>query len=119
MKKNTLTERIEELLAERGWTVADLARQSGRKYHEIHPWWRNPNSTPSAPALLAVARALQVTPEYLLTGERDPVIEDRKKAFLERLHYVQDDQLPLLEAYLDFLLSREGSNQKDEGRGSE
>jgi transcriptional regulator with XRE-family HTH domain len=61
-----MLERIKRLCEEQGMTVADLEKKIGFGSGRIGHW---KDSVPKADSLLAVANALGVTVEYLLTGE--------------------------------------------------
>ncbi len=114
MDKSPIIQRLDALLGARDWNIADLARAADRKYHEIYPWWRKPEPKPSGAALLAVADALGVTTEFLLTGERDPESEDRRSVLADRLRHANEDELPLLESYFEFLLSKRAADAPEQ-----
>ena len=63
-----LLDRIKELCAKRGITIAELERSCGIGNGIIARWRK---SKPSFDRLKKVADFLEVTPEYLLTGEKE------------------------------------------------
>lgn len=64
----SLSKRIEERLNEKGWSQAELARRVGVKSTSI--WKIVAGHTHGSKHLIAIARELDTTPEYL-TGETD------------------------------------------------
>jgi transcriptional regulator with XRE-family HTH domain len=65
--------RIEALAGEAGMSIREVARKTGVVGESALSAAKTKRSTPSGDTLVAVARVLGVTAEYLLTGE-DPVV---------------------------------------------
>ncbi len=63
----TLFERIESEIEKRGMTRSDLSRLSGIGESTLRAWR---TTEPKARMLYAVAKALNLTMEYLLTGQK-------------------------------------------------
>lgn len=67
--------RLRELREERGWTVAELARESGVDRNSISQVESGASKAPSFPNGVRLARALQVSVEYLagLSEDKTPM----------------------------------------------
>jgi len=72
MAKSEFAERLESLLKAQSKTLADLQRETGLKYHEMHSWLRRPRAQPRAASVERVALALGVSTTFLTTGHRGP-----------------------------------------------
>ena len=64
-------ERFVDLLESRGVKPADITRETGIK-STVFSEWKKGKSTPNADKLVKIARFLDTTVEYLVTGE-DPL----------------------------------------------
>ena len=62
---STIGERIAEARQRRGWTQSDLAARAGSSAATVSQW-ETGHRTPGAPALVALADALEVTADWLL-----------------------------------------------------
>jgi SOS-response transcriptional repressor LexA len=69
---STFAERIKNLIAERGMTQAELARQVGTKQQTISYLIRGAETTQSSRYTAKMATILGVNPLWLQTGEGDP-----------------------------------------------
>jgi transcriptional regulator with XRE-family HTH domain len=67
----TLGERIKRLRLARGITQKQLAELVGTEWHSAM-YWESGSSIPSTPLVQPIARALNVTMEYLLSGREAP-----------------------------------------------
>ena len=63
----TISERIFERLKQISMTQKEFALKSGIKESTISEWKKN-RTNPSSDKILAICRALDVTPEWLLSG---------------------------------------------------
>jgi len=81
---------------------AELGRLAGIPYHRLNPWWIRATSKPNASDLLAVAKTLNVSENYLLNGgDRRPF--DRLEALLKRAENLDEKLQGELESYLEYL----------------
>jgi len=67
MSRKTIGDRIAETRDARGFSASDLARLTGVTPTAVWNWEKN-GTTPRPEALASIAKALAVTPEYILTG---------------------------------------------------
>lgn len=77
MAMHPITQRISDLMTEQSLTKADLSEATSIPYHRLNPWFIRHNAKPNAEDVRAVARALQVQVNYLLTGERSEPPSER------------------------------------------
>ncbi|RRU17848.1 helix-turn-helix transcriptional regulator [Stenotrophomonas sp. 278] len=95
--------RIKSLLDEKGLSQTDLARACGRSQPSMSQWFSDTASKPATKMimgdnLLAAARFLGTTPEYILTGEgRSTASQPTRPDFQKMASAVL-----LLRHYLDF-----------------
>lgn len=61
-------DRFEDLLKRKGLKVADLSRITGLK-STVFSEWKSGKSIPKTDKLIKIAKALNTTVEYLVTGE--------------------------------------------------
>jgi transcriptional regulator with XRE-family HTH domain len=80
----TISERIFERLTQLSMTQKEFAEKAGIKESAISEWKKN-KTNPSSDKILAICRALDVTPEWLLSGI-DPAASRTKN----RQYYVVD-----------------------------
>ena len=71
--------RIAHLRREQGLTQAELAEQLGISYQAVSGWERG-TSMPDISKLIDLARALNVTVDTLLGGQKEPVQAEEKEA---------------------------------------
>lgn len=96
----TIYERIEVEMDRRGMFRAELARRSNIPDSTLRGWQRG--SVPSAEALLSVSKALGVSLEYLVSGEKPVlkglVIPDQEESNLIKLYrsLLEEDKKSLL-----------------------
>jgi transcriptional regulator with XRE-family HTH domain len=101
-----LGKRLRELRQQRGLSQQDLARIAKLHFMQVGKYERG-EVLPAAESLLALARALSVTADYLLTGQNEP--ERNTDTFRFPLLYEKVRQLdqelekPDLNAILEFL----------------
>lgn len=69
---STLGERLRSARAERGWTQAELAQRVGERSTSVISNWEKGNCNPDINKLIALCKALQVTPAYLLNYKPSP-----------------------------------------------
>lgn len=75
MKPMTFGQRIRELREARGWSQEKLAKRSHVTRGSISQWETGVTKDVDAAKLVACAKALGVTLEYLLSGEHSDVAE--------------------------------------------
>ena len=71
----TTFERIKEIASKRGLSLREVNDKSGLKPNVIYSW---KTKTPSAKKLESVAKALNVTTDYLLNGQDESVLHTPK-----------------------------------------
>ena len=110
----TISERLFRIMEEKNISMSDLSRLTGISRHTIFDWHKK-NTNPGSDKIMAICRALDITPEQLLTGEgiNDVTdfesITDRAYAdktdvkLLEDYHGMQESQKKRLLAYVEAL----------------
>ena len=110
----TISERLFRIMEEKNVSIPDLSRMTGISRHTIFDWHKK-NTNPGSDKIMAICRALEITPEQLLTGEGiddvmklEPIKErayiDRTDTkLLEDYHGMQEDQKKRLLAYVEAL----------------
>ncbi len=63
----TISERIFQIMEERGLTLYRLSKMTGISYQTMIDW-KKKNTNPGADKIMLLCSALEVTPELLLTG---------------------------------------------------
>ena len=90
-EKSLIARRIEQRLEALGLSASAASSKAGLSRYAISNIQKNPNSVPRGQTLLQLARALETTPEYLLTGERDHIPSEEVAAGIgarsEREHF--------------------------------
>lgn len=64
---STFESRLKLARFAKGWTRKDLAAQTGVSVSAIS-WYETGRTNPTAPVLAKIARALEVTTDYLILG---------------------------------------------------
>ena len=93
-------DRLKQEIKEKNTTQAWLAATTGVSFGTLRKWLTN-KTMPNADQAVAIARALGVTVEYLVTGtdSSDPWV--REHAWLiKHLKELTDEQYPALEQYV-------------------
>lgn len=110
----TISERLFRIMEGKNISMPELSRMTGISRNTIFDWHKK-NTNPGADKIMAICRALEITPEQLLTGEGiDGVAElepianrtyiDRTDAkLLEDYHGMQEVQKKRLLAYVEAL----------------
>ena len=63
------TDRLRDKFADTGWTMAELSRRSGVGYDSLNKYMRGDVDNPRGPALAKLAKALDVSVEWLKVGD--------------------------------------------------
>lgn len=85
-------ERFADLLESRGVKPADITKETGIK-STVFSEWKKGKSTPNADKLVKIARFLDTTVEYLVTGE------DPSPAAVQPTAQLSEDEQKLLGLY--------------------
>lgn len=85
-------ERFADLLESRGVKPADITKKTGIK-STVFSEWKKGKSTPNADKLVKIARCLDTTVEYLVTGE------DPSPAAVQPTSQLSEDEQKLLGLY--------------------
>lgn len=112
-EKSAFASRLEHEMAKAGISDrAELGRMTGIPYHRLNPWFIRPKAKPNAADLLAVARALDVSQDYLLHGgERRRF--SRLAELVRRVEALDATAQDDLESYLEFLETRATRSRSD------
>ena len=101
--------RIKRLRTDRGLTQAQLAERVAMTYVQIGRYERA-KSKPSAEAVERLARALDTTADYLMTGGTDAVADDlADRELLQQFRAVQalaPDDKHLVKTFLDAFVTK-------------
>lgn len=104
--------RLEELMAERGWSSYQLSKRSGLSQTTISAILKR-NTCPSIPTLLAVCDGLGITAaEFFDPENRRRSLTLREKAILEKLYELPPSKRKRVEALIHGLI---GLALTDEG----
>ena len=101
----TISDRIFERLDQIGMTQKEFARRAGVKQSTISEWKKN-KTNPSSDKILGICSALDVSPEWLLSGV-DPAASRGKNQEYYVIH-VQTDTGMMIEK-----VNRLGKGQRD------
>ena len=77
----TVGQRVFELLKQRGMTQKEFSEKTGLATTTISDW-RKKNTNPGSDKILLICAALEVTPEYLLSGVSEDSDRGRCKDFV-------------------------------------
>lgn len=100
----TISERIFELLSDRGMTQKDFSDATGIPQSTISDW-RKKNTNPTSDKIMIICHVLQVTPVYLLSGVETEGQRGRKADYLIIDRKSRDGIL--LESYHDLDVARQ------------
>jgi transcriptional regulator with XRE-family HTH domain len=108
-------ENLKAQLAYKGLLVKELAALSGVKKQTIDSYLRENGYTPSAESAVAIARVLDVSVEYLVTGEEAALRERQTfsgtvRSILGGLEALDDDDCRVVLALVDALRKRQRKN---------
>ena len=77
----TVGQRIFELLKQKGMTQKEFSERTGIATTTISDW-RKKNTNPGSDKILLICAALEVTPEYLLSGVSEDSDRGRNKEYV-------------------------------------
>jgi transcriptional regulator with XRE-family HTH domain len=75
VRESSIMERIESLLNKRGISHYQLGQAVGAKDNTVSNWFNRPNACPRPEYLVKIAKFLNVSMEYLVTGEDAPTLQ--------------------------------------------
>lgn len=89
---NTAAEKIKDLRIKKGWTLETLAKMSNTHKSYIWDLENKPNKKLDIEKLTAVAKALSVTPSYLVATEieAEPPEKIAEKAFFRNFNKLDE-----------------------------
>ncbi len=120
----TISERLFGIMEKKNISMSELSRMTGISRNTIFDWHKK-NTNPGSDKIMAICRALEITPEQLLTGEGIDDVEeiepitnrtyvDRADAkLLEDYHGMKEDQQKRLLAYVEALKKIESLEELD------
>lgn len=73
---NKLAERVEKMLKIREWKLTDLVSKTGKPYSTIREVVKGKTENPRKDTLEAIAKALGITLEELLSDEKDEKLSE-------------------------------------------
>ena len=77
----TVGQRVFELLKQKGMTQKEFSERTGIATTTISDW-RKKNTNPGSDKILLICAALEVTPEYLLSGVSEDSDRGRNKEYI-------------------------------------
>ncbi len=110
----TISERLFRIMEERNISISELSRMTGISRHTIFDWHKK-NTNPGSDKIMAICRALEITPEQLLTGKGIESEEEIEAAYpesrftpgdvqmIEDYHNLKEEQQKRLRAYMEAL----------------
>jgi len=99
-------------MAEQGLNNAALSKKTNIPYHRLDPWFRRHNAKPNAGDLEAVAKALEVPVQYLLTGETREIPSEREW-MINLYDKMPPEKREQLRSFARFLASEQAENQSN------
>ena len=105
-----ITNRIFELIKERGLSQKEFAKKTGISEAAISDWKRK-GTNPSASKIIEICNCLQVSPEELLGAEGivcDYIVvdEEGEKELIERYRRLDGSQKARVQGYFEALLEK-------------
>ena len=120
----TISERLFRIMDEKKVSIPELSRMTGISRHTIFDWHKK-NTNPGSDKIMPICRALNITPEQLLTGEGiddvtqfEPntdrgLVDVTATRLLEDYHGMKEDQRKRLLAYVEALKKIESLEEMD------
>jgi len=87
----TLREKLKKARLAKGWSLDDLAKESGSSKSYLWELENRDDRKPSAEKLTDIARVLSVTTDYLLDDKADFDDAQVKEAFFREFNRLDDD----------------------------
>lgn len=87
MENETFTDRIERLLKEQGKKKADFSKEIGTGKQNFYDWKKRGN-TPTADIAVKIARYLNTSVEYLVTGKETNEYKKMYEDLLEQIEFI-------------------------------
>ncbi len=101
----TIMQRIEQLNAERGWTLYQLSNRANLSVYTLYSC-KNKNREPSNETLKKICDAFGITIFQFYHDMHDvPNLTDRQRSILQKCTLLTDKELELIEQMQDALLS--------------
>jgi transcriptional regulator with XRE-family HTH domain len=88
----TVGQRIFELLEQKGMTQKEFSEKTGIATTTISDW-RKKNTNPGSDKVLSICAALEVTPEYLLSGVSEDSDRGRSKDYVVIPNHTEEREL--------------------------
>jgi transcriptional regulator with XRE-family HTH domain len=105
----TISERLFQVMSEKGISVPDLARLTGISRQTIYDWQKK-NTNPGADKIMIICESLGITPAELLLGSGSPDSENafaasgaNENTIIEAYRELSDSKKSRLLAYLSML----------------
>ena len=107
----TISERLFRIMEKKNISMSELSRMTGISRNTIFDWHKK-NTNPGSDKIMAICRALEITPEQLLTGigfENEEEISSaspenrftlRDIQMIEDYHSLKEEQQKRLMAYM-------------------
>lgn len=94
----TILDRIKNILAQKGMSLAELERRADLGNGTISRWNK---SLPSVDKIQRVAKILGVSIEFLIDGKEESEISERSKILARNAESLSDEQIALIEAMIE------------------
>ncbi len=107
----TISERLFEIMNEKKISVPELGRMTGISRQTIYDW-KKKNTNPGADKIMIICEVLHITPEELLTGKTDAVLdhiddsgndEAAEIQFVREYQELSESKKKRLRAYMNML----------------
>lgn len=109
----TFSERLEELAGIKGLTQKAIAKYAGVRYASISDWKSN-ESFPRADTALKIARILETTVEYLVTGKNPEGIDPKIKDMAQKIMNLSPYNIREMKKILEFKIWGEQHREEEE-----
>jgi len=107
----TISERLFDIMQEKGISMPDLSRMTGISRHTIFDWQRK-GTNPGADKIMIICESLKISPEQLLIGKTDEAegvsdytakVGDVELQIVKECHGLSDSKKRMLLAYTAML----------------
>lgn len=113
----TIMERIEQLNAERGWSLYELSKRTDISEATVYTWKRKGKS-PSIPVLEHICDSYGITLYQFFNGVYEPGLTEEQNGLITRWSNLNDAEKELINNLINFLISKKQLKAKDDIRGT-
>lgn len=101
----TIIERIEQLNAERGWSLYELGKRADIAEATVYTWKRK-NKCPSMPALEKICFSYGITLYQFFVGVFNPDLTDEQNQLIANWSNLDKQEKDIVISLINFLINR-------------